>query len=50
VVLPIRSAGAAVEWNHRGYTSEVVTLVDWMSEQGAAAVVAADEHPHGNLG
>jgi hypothetical protein len=45
----IRIARAAVEWNHGGYTSEVVTLVGWMSEQRAAAVVAAEERPHGNL-
>jgi len=42
-------ARAAVEWNQGGYTSEVVTLVGWMSEQRAAAVVAAEEHPPGNL-
>jgi len=47
VELAIRIARAAVEWNHGGYTSEVVTLVGWMSEQGAAAVVAAEERPHG---
>ena len=29
----IRIARAAVEWNHGGYTSEVVTLVGWMNEQ-----------------
>jgi len=49
VELAIRSARAAVEWNHGDYTSEVVTLVGWMSEQGAAAVVAAEERPHGIL-
>jgi len=45
----ITIARAAVEWNHRGYTSEVVTLVGWMSEHGAAAVVAAEERPDGYL-
>jgi len=49
VELAIRIARAAVEWNQRGYTSEVATLAGWMSEQGAAAVVAAEERPHGNL-
>jgi len=49
VELAIRSARAAVEWNHRGCTSEVVTLVGWMSEKGAAAVVAAEERLDGNL-
>jgi len=45
----IRIASAAVERNHGGYTSEVVTLDGWISEQRAAAVVAAEERPHGNL-
>jgi len=45
----IRIARAAVEWNHRGYTSDVVTIVGWMSEQRAAAVVAVEERPHGIL-
>jgi len=49
VELAIRSDRAAVEWNHGGYTSEVVTLVGWVSKQRAAAVVAAEEHPHENL-
>jgi len=49
VELAIKIARAAVEWNQAGYTSKVVTLVGWMSEQGAAAVVAAEERPHGNL-
>jgi hypothetical protein len=49
VELVIRIARAAVEWNEGGYTSEVVTLVGWMSQQGAATVVAASEHPHAKL-
>jgi len=49
VELAIRIARAVVQWNQGGYTSEVVTLVGWMSEQGAAAVVAAHQRPHGDL-
>jgi len=49
VELAISIAGAAVQWNQGGYTSQVVTLVGRMSEQGAAAVVAAEERPQGNI-
>jgi len=38
-----------VEWNHRGYTSEVATHVGWMSEQRAAAVDVAEVRPDGIL-
>jgi len=35
-------------WMRHREPAEVVTLAGWMSEQGAAAVVAADGGPHGN--